>query len=169
MSFQKGTFNTISQNDIRVGGDFPVWSRVDKLYQGGGTIDHEKYTEGTVIGAGTMVIFNGAGNQVDVIIPTAYSASSAYEVGDIVLQNNKIYKNKTAITEGEGFTSSKWTDITSAINGLVFEDVCIPSGCILATCAVVRAGRIYADRVRGGSLPTSIEANLPMIEFVRES
>ena len=55
------------------------------------------------------------------------------------------------------------------VNGLVFEDVCIPEGCILATCAVVRAGRIYADRVFGGGIPKSVEAQLPMIEFVRES
>lgn len=55
------------------------------------------------------------------------------------------------------------------VNGLTFEDVCIPEGCILATCAVVRAGRIYADRVAGGGIPQSVEAQLPMIEFVRES
>jgi hypothetical protein len=57
----------------------------------------------------------------------------------------------------------------SDVNGLTFEDVCIPEGCILATCAVVRAGRIYADRVAGGGIPKSVEAQLPMIEFVRES
>ncbi|MEA4949262.1 MAG: hypothetical protein VB068_06370 [Petrimonas sp.] len=54
------------------------------------------------------------------------------------------------------------------VNGLTFEDVCIPDGAIHATCAVVRAGRIYADRVEGGGLPASIEKQLPMIEFVRE-
>lgn len=57
----------------------------------------------------------------------------------------------------------------SDVNGLTFEDVCIPEGCTLATCAVVRAGRIYADRVAGGGIPKSVEAQLPMIEFVRES
>lgn len=57
----------------------------------------------------------------------------------------------------------------SDVNGLTFEDVCIPEGCTLATCAVVRAGRIYADRVAGGGIPQSVEAQLPMIEFVRES
>lgn len=57
----------------------------------------------------------------------------------------------------------------SDVNGLIFEDVCIPEGCTLATCAVVRAGRIYADRVAGGGIPKSVEAQLPMIEFVRES
>ena len=54
------------------------------------------------------------------------------------------------------------------VNGLIFEDVCIPEGCILATCAVVRAGRIYADRVNGGGIPKAVEKQLPMIEFVRE-
>lgn len=57
----------------------------------------------------------------------------------------------------------------SDVNGLVFNDVCIPTGCTLATCSVVRAGRIYADRVANGGIPASVEAKLPMIEFVRES
>lgn len=56
----------------------------------------------------------------------------------------------------------------SDVNGLVWNDVMIPEGCILATCAVVFGGRIYADRVAGGGLPKDIEKNLPMIEFVRE-
>lgn len=56
----------------------------------------------------------------------------------------------------------------SEVNGLIFEDVYMPEGTIHATCAVVRAGRIYADRVAGGGLPVDIENQLPMIEFVRE-
>lgn len=129
--FQKGTFNTIAKGSAEFGGHFPVWSRVDKLYQGGGYLDLASLSAGDVIQAGTMVIFNGAGKQVTIV-------------------------------------SNDDTDNLAKVNGLVFEDVCIPEGCTLATCAVVRAGRIYADRVNGG-LPTEIEANLPMIEFVREA
>lgn len=169
MEFQNETFNTISKKGAQFGGSFPVWSRVKELYQGGGTIDIEGMEAGTVIGAGTPVIFNGPGKEVTLLRGEAYDSTKAYAVGDVVIQANKIYQNKTAITEGETFTASKWNDMTAKVNGLTFEDVCIPDGCTLATCAVVRAGRIYADRVVGATIPSGIEANLPMIEFVRES
>ena len=130
MSIQKGTFNTIAQNSSEIGGHYPVWSRVRELYQGGGFINLNDYSAGDVIQAGTMVKFNGAGKEVEIIAENASDFS--------------------------------------VVNGLIFEDVCIPEGCILATCAVVRAGRIYADRVGSNGLPTDIEAQLPMIEFVRE-
>nr|DAP25402.1 MAG TPA: Head fiber protein [Caudoviricetes sp.] len=132
-------------------------------------IDHAKYPAGTVIGAGTPVQFMGAGKTVVVLAGPAYNQSKTYEVGDIVENGGKIYKNKTKIESPESFNVSKWTDITNTVNGLIFEDVCIPEGCTLATCAVVRAGRIYADRVVGASIPTAMESNLPMIEFVREA
>lgn len=166
---QSGTFNTIGKYQSEFGGHFPVWSRVRELYQGGGMIDHTKYPAGTVIGAGTPVQFMGAGQQVVILAGPAYESTKTYAVGDIVEQAGKIYKNETAIESPEAFTASKWTDITRTVNGLIFEDVCIPDGCTLATCAVVRNGRIYADRVVGAKILPAMEANLPMIEFVRES
>ncbi|EJW95610.1 protein containing Carbohydrate-binding family V/XII domain protein [gut metagenome] len=165
---QKGTFNTIGGGSAEFGGHFPVWSRVRELYQGGGDIDHTKYPAGTVIGAGTPVQFMGASKQVKVFHGDAYSQTSTYKQGDIVFHDNKIYENKIAITVGEAFTLTKWTDVTANVNGLVYEDVAIPDGCTHATCAVVRAGRIYADRVVGAQIPAAVEKNLPMIEFVRE-
>lgn len=129
MRFQEGTFNTIGQRQAQFGGNFPVWDRVRELYKGGGKIDASQFAPGTVIGAGTMVKFNGPGQEVEII-----TANGSLD----------------------------------DVNGLIFEDVCIPEGCILATCAVVRAGRIYADRVNGGGIPKAVEKQLPMIEFVRE-
>lgn len=145
---QLGTFNTIGQFRSEFGGNFPVWSRVRELYQGGGVIDvvGMGLKPGDIIHAGTMVKFNGPGKQVEVI-----TAEGATETTELTKQ---------------GATAS---GNLSGVNGLVFEDVCIPEGCISATCAVVRAGRIYADRVAGGGIPKSVEAQLPMIEFVRES
>ena len=66
---QLGTFNTISQSRSGFGGNFPVWSRVRELYQGGGMIDVAGMglKPGDIIHAGTMVKFNGAGKQVEVI------------------------------------------------------------------------------------------------------
>lgn len=235
---QLGTFNTISQSRSGFGGNFPVWSRVRELYQGGGMIDVAGMglKSGDIIHAGTMVKFNGAGKQVEVItadgvtgvkaVVTLTITKKASGDGDLsIVLGGKSYSvavtsasgstpelvatkieeakssfaewdvkrdgatvtftQKTAaqlyaymfIPENTGVTgdieetvkgvpaSGKLTDV----NGLVFEDVCIPEGCILATCAVVRAGRIYADRVFGGGIPKSVEAQLPMIEFVRES
>lgn len=169
VDFQRGTFNTIAQNEAQFGGSFPVWSRVDKLYQGGGVIDISGLVAGTVVGAGTPVIFNGSGKEVTLLRGEAYDTTKSYAVGDVVIQANKIYQNKTEITVGEAFTAAKWNDMTAKVNGLTFEDVCIPDGCTLATCAVVRAGRIYADRVVGAIIPSGVETNLPMVEFVRES
>lgn len=235
---QLGTFNTISQSRSGFGGNFPVWSRVRELYQGGGMIDVAGMglKPGDIIHAGTMVKFNGAGKQVEVItadgvtgvkaVVTLTITEKASENGDLsIVLGGKSYSvavtsasestPELVATEIEGAKSSfaEWdversgatvtfTQKTAAqlyaymfipgntgvtgdieetvkgvpvggkltdVNGLVFEDVCIPEGCILATCAVVRAGRIYADRVFGGGIPKSVEAQLPMIEFVRES
>lgn len=235
---QLGTFNTISQSRSGFGGNFPVWSRVRELYQGGGMIDVAGMglNPGDIIHAGTMVKFNGAGKQVEIITADGVTGAKAvvtltitkkasgdgnlsivlggksYSVAVTSASENtpelvatKIEGAKSSFTEWDvkcsgatvtftqktaaqlyaymfipgntGVTgdieetvkgvpaSGKLTDV----NGLVFEDVCIPEGCILATCAVVRAGRIYADRVFGGGIPKSVEAQLPMIEFVRES
>ena len=124
-----GTFNTIAQRSVAIGGDFPVWARVEDVFVGGGTIDVSKYSAGDVIKAGTMVIYAGAGKPVTIV-----AASDS--------------------------------DNLSKVNGLIWNDVCIPEGAVMATCAVVRKGRIYADRA---GIPASVEAQLPMIEFVRES
>lgn len=235
---QLGTFNTISQSQSGFGGNFPVWSRVRELYQGGGMIDVAGMglKPGDIIHAGTMVKFNGAGKQVEVItadgvtgvkaVVTLTITKKASVNGDLsIVLGGKSYS--VTVTSASGSTPelvatkieeakssfAEWdvkrngatvifTQKTAAqlyaymfipgntgvtgdieetvkgapaggkltdVNGLVFEDVCIPEGCILATCAVVRAGRIYADRVFGGGIPKSVEAQLPMIEFVRES
>lgn len=235
---QLGTFNTIGQFRSEFGGNFPVWSRVRELYQGGGMIDVARMglNPGDIIHAGTMVKFNGPGKQVEVItaegvtgvkaVVTLTITNKATANGDLsyVLGSKsysiavtsasettpeqvatKIEDNKATFTEWDvkrngavltftqktaamvpaymfipGSTGITGTmELTkqgatasenlSDVNGLVFEDVCIPEGCISATCAVVRAGRIYADRVAGGGIPKSVEAQLPMIELVRES
>lgn len=229
----KGTFNTITQSSQSIGGNRVVWSRVRELYQGGGYIDVSKYAPNTVIPAGSMVKFQGAGKEVLVI--TAVGQAGVAEVAQLTVTkgatasgNLKVtldgtaetiavlgtddtaaevaakiaavsYTGWTAKAEGDvvTFTASaneskkdpafaaastgveavfevlvKGVDPDgsnlSDVNGLIFEDVYMPEGTIHATCAVVRAGRIYADRVLGGGLPSSIESQLPAIEFVRE-
>ena len=230
---QLGTFNTMMRQSAQVGGDFPVWSRVDKVYQGGGYLDLEKFKPGDVIHAGTMVKFNGAGKLVEVI--TANGVAGIKEVDMVTFTSGCTSNGNVSIMLGGETTEiavttsdstpeavatkvkagsfSGWTvtlegatvvftkeeagavsapkvipnatGVKAAaevvvegaaaegnlgdVNGLVWNDVCIPEGATLATCAVVRAGRIYADRVFGGGIPASVEKQLPMIEFVRES
>lgn len=130
--YQFGTFNTISKASQSIGGDFPVWARMNKCYQGGGWIDTADLKPGDVIHAGTPVIFDGPGKKVTIV---------------------------------------KITDATNLpkVNGLIFNDVCIPTGVVEAACAVCYDGRIYANRANGGNgLPKSLMAQLPAIEFVYE-
>jgi hypothetical protein len=229
----KGTFNTITQSSQSIGGNRVVWSRVRELYQGGGYIDVSKYAPNTVIPAGSMVKFQGAGKEVLVI--TAIGQAGIAEVAQLTVTKGATASGNLTVTlDGTGVTIAVldtdntaakvaakiaagsytgWTakakgdvvtftasaneakeapvfaaaatgveaefevlvegvdpdgsDLTD-VNGLIFEDVYMPEGTIHATCAVVRNGRIYADRVLGGGLPSSIESQLPAIEFVRE-
>lgn len=229
----KGTFNTITQSSQSIGGNRVVWSRVRELYQGGGYIDVSKYAPNTVIPAGSMVKFQGAGKEVLVI--TAVGQAGVAEVAQLTVTEGAAAAGDLTVTlDGTGVTITvAATDDTAAkvaakiaagsytgwtaeaegdvvtftasaagakedpvfaaaatgveavfevlvkgvdpdgsnltdVNGLIFEDVYMPEGTIHATCAVVRNGRIYADRVLGGGLPSSIESQLPAIEFVRE-
>lgn len=133
MATKSGTFNTIAYGEVfSMGGDFPVWARVREVLQGGGNIPTDGLDPGTVIHAGTPVIFNGPGKDVTIV----------------------------KITDKANLAK---------VNGLIFNDVCIPAGCVSASCAVVKNGRIYANRANGGDgLPKSLEAQLPGIEFVYE-
>ncbi|WP_301747081.1 hypothetical protein [uncultured Duncaniella sp.] len=133
MNNLSGTFNTIAQGEVfSIGGDFPVWTRRNKVYQGGGNIPLDGLEPGTVIPAGTPVIFNGPGEDVEIV----------------------------DITDAEKLPQ---------VNGLTFDDVSVPAGCISATCAVCYDGRIYANRANGGKgLPKSLMKQLPAVEFVYE-
>lgn len=42
----------------------------------------------------------------------AYSASSTYAVGDIVLKDGQLYECNTAITTAEAWTAAHWTAVT---------------------------------------------------------
>ena len=45
-------------------------------------------------------------------IAAEYSASSTYEVGDVVLYNGQLYKCTTAISTAEAWTAAHWTAVT---------------------------------------------------------
>lgn len=137
----KGTFNTLHfGNGGSFGGNFPVWARIEHRLAGGGYFDLTETNPltGETFKAGDLI---PAGTMVKYTKPGAKLT---------------IVANDAVSVEG--------------VNGFVDNDVLIPENCALATAAVVTAGRIYADRViaKTVGLPTEVEANLPMIEFVRE-
>lgn len=93
--------------------------------------------------------------------------TSSLSPGDVIHAGTPVIFNGS----GKEVTIVKITDKANLakVNGLVFNDVCIPTGVVEATCAVVRNGRIYANRANGGDgLPRSLESQLPGIEFVYE-
>ena len=71
MSFRKEHSTPLAKGRRSSEGTSPVWARVRGLYKGGGTIDaFAVLPPGTVIGAGTMVKFNGSGQEVEISPPT---------------------------------------------------------------------------------------------------
>jgi hypothetical protein len=109
------------------------------------------YTGWTANAKGDVVTFKASANEAKEAPVFAAAATGVEAVFEVLV-------------EGVDPDGSDLDDV----NGLIFEDVYMPEGTIHATCAVVRNGRIYADRVLGGGLPPSIESQLPAIEFVRE-
>lgn len=125
------TNNVISTYSKEVGGDYPVWIKRGDNLQGGATIKLADFPDSGIINEGTMVIFNGIGQ--DVTIVAAADTTNLPKVNGLIAYNVVIPKDKTLV---------------------------------VATCAVTREGKIYADRA---GIPTSVEALLPKIEFVREA
>ena len=113
---------------------------------------------GKVVWARVTDLYQGGG-EVD---------TASMQAGDVIPAGTPVVfagagKKVTIITDKNTETQ------LANVNGLTYEDVCIPDGVICATVAVVRAGRIYADRVGAEGLDKSLVKQLPMIEFVYES
>lgn len=101
-----------------------------------------------------------------------YPGGGNIQLGDLK-PGDVIHAGTPVIYEGPGkdVTIVEITDAENMkkVNGLVFNDVCIPQDCISATCAVAFKGKIYANRANGGEgLPKSLMAQLPQITFVYE-
>ena len=121
-----------------------MFPRVDTRYQGGGMIDF----------TGTNPL-TGKKFAVGDLIPAGTMVQFAGAGKSVVIVPNN--------TAAEGL---------KVVNGLIEHDVVIPADAVSVTCTVVRSGRVYADRVAQGAnvgLPAGLEAQLPLIEFVRES
>lgn len=132
---QTGTVNTVSSNSYEIGGGKVVWAEVSKLIQFGRKVDVSKYKAGDVIPAGSMVVWDNTSDECQIVKAEELEAP-----------------------DGSGTVKA------SSINGLTYEDVCIPDGCVFASVAIVTSGKLWADAT---DVPTSVEPNLPMIEFIR--
>lgn len=94
---------------------------------------------------------------------------SQYQPGDVIPAGSMAIFDQQANTI-EIVKASDSADKLEKVNGLIFNDICIPSNPILATGAIVTSGKIYADRAGVDGIPLVVEnnGNLPMISFMRE-
>ena len=92
---------------------------------------------------------------------------SPYKPGDVIPAGSMAIFDQQANTI-EIVKADAAADKLKKVNGLIFNDICIPSNPVLATGAIVTSGKIYADRAGEDGIPPSVEPNLPMISFIRE-
>lgn len=85
-----------------------------------------------------------------------YSAGDVIPAGTMVHFDNQSDEAKVVLPTD--------ADSLKDVNGLILNDVCIPEGCVFASCAIVTSGKIWADAT---NVPESVEAQLPNIEFIR--
>lgn len=94
---------------------------------------------------------------------------SLYQPGDVIPAGSMAIFDQQANTV-EIVKADAAADKLAKVNGLIFNDICIPSNPILASGAIVTSGKIYADRAGVDGIPLTVENNgkLPMISFMRE-
>lgn len=94
---------------------------------------------------------------------------SLYQPGDVIPAGSMAIFDQQANTV-EIVKADAAADKLAKVNGLIFNDIYIPSNPILATGAIVTSGKIYADRAGVDGIPLAVENNgkLPMISFMRE-
>lgn len=94
---------------------------------------------------------------------------SLYQPGDVIPAGSMAIFDQQANTV-EIVKADAAADKLAKVNGLIFNDISIPSNPILASGAIVTSGKIYADRAGVDGIPLAVENNgkLPMISFMRE-
>lgn len=92
---------------------------------------------------------------------------SSYQPGDVIPAGSMAIFDQQANTI-EIVKADAAADKLAKVNGLIYNDICIPSNPVLASGAIVTSGKIYADRAGVDGIPPSVESNLPMISFMRE-
>lgn len=94
---------------------------------------------------------------------------SKYQPGDVIPAGSMAIFDQQANTV-EIVKASGGAEKLAKVNGLIYNDIEIPSNPILASGAIVTSGKIYADRAGVDGIPLAVEnnGNLPMISFMRE-
>ena len=92
---------------------------------------------------------------------------TGYKAGDVIPAGSMAIFDQNAGTI-EIVKATAAADKLGKVNGLIYNDICIPTNPILATGAIVTSGKIYADRAGVDGIPPSVEENLPMISFMRD-
>lgn len=73
----------------------------------------------------------------------AYSASSTYAIGDVVIYDNKIYQCITAISTAEAWTAAHWNKIVASVNDIITINSSSTSG----TLTDEQLAKITANKV----------------------
>lgn len=113
---QFGTPNTLAMGSKTIGGDFPVWARVNKCYQGGGFINTASLKAGDIIAAGTPVIFNSAGNEVTIVAIT--DKAKLAQVNGLVLYDVCIPSNVVSAACAVCYDGRVYANRANGGNGL---------------------------------------------------
>lgn len=94
---------------------------------------------------------------------------SLYKPGDVIPAGSMAIFDQQANTI-EIVKADAASEKLAKVNGLIYNDIHIPSNPILASGAIVTSGKIYADRAGADGIPLAVENNghLPMISFMRE-
>lgn len=134
------TFNTFGAKSQEFGGGKMVWHAIDGKYPGGGSVSNlSSFTEGQVIPAGSMCVFDHAKHTCKIVKATDIKTSS----------------------------NSGGTVKPEDVNGLTENDIWYEKGTTYATATIVYAGLIYSDRL-AEAIPAEVWANLSAIKQLKE-
>lgn len=158
--------HTFGSTSATFNGGKKVWHEVKAQYPVGGVIDIADKNVGDIIPAGTLFALDMANHKAGV----AYSATKAYKVGDVVINEGKIYKCKTNCSAAAWSTNSSKFELTNGGFGLLQNDLVIDelakSETGAATVSLVYDGVIYASRT---NLTAADLALVPQITPVFEN
>lgn len=87
---------------------------------------------------------------------------ASYKAGDVIPAGSMVHFDNES--DYATIVKASESEKLSTVNGLTFNDVCIPEGAVFASVAIVTSGKIWADAT---DVPKSVEAQLPNIEFIR--
>lgn len=113
---QHGSFNTIAQASEQVGGSVQVWARIDRKLQFGRLINVSGLAAGTVIPAGSMVIWTNASDYATVVTASdtaSLSSVNGLTENDVVVPTGCVYASCAIVTSGKIWADA--TDVPASV------------------------------------------------------